>query len=360
MNTIEVRPVRPEDEAAWDEVAKSSDDAWLTHSWIWNVAIEEGVMSGKGRRLVVVRDGRLVGIVPQHLHSYRRGPFVRRILYSNYWAGGGTALVNDVVGEARAECFAAARRATLEQARRDGADKLMLFLPPLARHNLNGKQEARRALADGFVDRSSSALVVRLAGRTKKEIWDAMEGRGRTKARKAERAGVCVAPAPVAGALDTLYALHLETCSRTGASPDPREYFEATLATGHFHVFLAYLDEKPIGALMLALYEGRALFDVAASSQDALRLGANNLLIWRALEWLVDAEAEAFELGVLPIGGQPVSRKMASIAWHHRSFGGEEVPAYRGELVFRRGREFVFGLARQVLARAGRVESETL
>jgi hypothetical protein len=318
--------------------------------------IEQRVLGGESRKLVVLRDGRLVGIVPQHLHTRRRGPFSRRILYANYWAGGGVALSNDIVGDVRAECFAAALRATHEQARRDGVDKLMLFLPPLARRNLRGEQEARRALDGGFVDRSSSALVIRLAGRTKDEVLAAMEGRARTKIRKAERAGVSVRRSSEPSAVEPLYALHLETCKRTGASPDPVEYFEAALASGHFQAFFAELDGKPIGALTLALYGGRALFDVSASLEDALRLGSNNLLIWKALQWLIDVNAEAYELGILPEPGQPVSPKMSSIAWHHRSFGGDEVPAYSGQFTYRRGREAVFSLIRQTLVRMGRKE----
>ncbi len=355
-SVIQVRPVRPEDHGAWDEIARSSDDAWLSHSWDWNVAIEERVMGGECRSLVILRDGRLMGIVPQHLHTRRRGPFVRRILYANYWAGGGVALANELVGNARAACFAAARRATHEQARRDGVDKLILFLPPLARRNLRGEREARRALDGGFVDRSSNALVVRMAGRTKKEIWAAMEGRARTKVRKAERAGVCITRSSERDAFEPLYALHLETCRRTGALPYPPQYFEATLANGQFHVFFAKLDGKSIGALTLALYEGRALFDVSASVEEALRLGANNLLIWHSLQWLVDAGAEAYELGVLPEPGRPLRPKLATIAWHHRSFGAEEVPAHSGQFIYRHGREAVFALARQILVRTGRME----
>jgi hypothetical protein len=353
---IEVRPVRPEDHDAWEEIAKSSDDAWLSHSWDWNVAIEEGVMGGERRSLVVLLDRRLVGIVPQHLHTRRRGPFVQRVLYANYWAGGGVALANEVVGTARVECFVAARRATHELARRDHVDKMVLFLPPLARRNLRGDPEARRALDGGFVDRSSSALVIRLAGRTKKEIWAAMEGRARTKARKAERAGVCITRSSELSAFEPLYALHLHTCGRTGALPYPPEYFRATIASGHFQVFFAVLEGKTIGAATLALYAGRALFDVSASDEEALRLGANNLLIWHALQWLADAGAEAYELGILPEPGQPRRSKLATIAWHHRSFGGEEVPAYAGQFIYRRGREAVVALAREILTRTGRTE----
>ncbi len=353
---IEVRPVRSDDRVAWDEIASSSDDAWLSHSWDWNIAIEQRVQGGECRKFVILREGRLVGIVPQHLHTRRRGPFVRRILYANHWAGGGVALANDVVGDARAECFAAALKATHAQARRDGADRLMLFLPPLSRRNLRGEQEARRALDAGFIDRSSTALVIRLAGRTKDEVFAAMEGRARTKIRKAERAGVEVTRSSEPDAVESLYALHLETCKRTGAVAEPIEYFEATFATGYFHVFFAKLDGATLGAITLALFGRRALFDVSASTEEALRLGSNNLLVWRALQWLVDAGAEAYELGVLPEPGQPVRPKMASIAWHHRSFGGVEVPAYIGQFNYKPTQEAVLGLVRQVLVRAGRLE----
>jgi hypothetical protein len=351
---IEVRPVRPDDQAAWDAIAISSDDAWLSHSWHWNVAIEEGVLGGERRSLVVLRDGALVGIAPQHLHTRRRGPLVRRILYANYFAGGGLALANDVVGDARVACFAAVLRETHQQARRDGADKLMLFLPSLARRNLRGDAEARRALDGGLVDQSSRALIIRLAGRTPDEVWAGMEGRARTKIRKAERAGVSVTRSSGHDAVEPLYALHLETCKRTGDVPSPLEYFEATVASGHFHVFFATLDGKTIGAQALALYGGRALFDVSASITEALRLGANNLLIWTALRWLLDVGAEAYELGVLPGPEQPQGSKLATIAWHHRSFGGEEVPAYSAQYVYRRRQEAIFALGRRIIHRAGR------
>jgi hypothetical protein len=351
---IEVRPVRPEDQGAWDGIAVSSDDAWLSHSWHWNVAIEEGVFGGKRRSLVLLRDGRLVGIAPQHLHTHRRGPLVRRILYANYFAGGGLALANDIAGEVRAECFAAVLKATHAQARRDGADKLMLFVPPLARRNLRGDSEARRALDTGLVDHSSRALVIRLTGRTKREIWAAMEGRARTKARKAERAGVSVVRASGRDGVEPLYALHLETCRRTGEVPLLLEYFEATVASGHFQVFLAMLDGRVIAAQSLALYGGRALFNVSASVDEGLRLGANNLVIWTALQWLVDAGAEAYELGVLPRPEQPRGSKLATIAWHHRSFGGEEVPAYSAQFVYRHRQEAIYVLGRRILGRARR------
>src|SRR5678816_2431701 len=52
-DVIEVRSVRAGDQVEWDEIAGSSDDAWLTHTWTWNEAIEERVMGGESRRLVI-------------------------------------------------------------------------------------------------------------------------------------------------------------------------------------------------------------------------------------------------------------------------------------------------------------------
>lgn len=346
---IEVRPVQSDDQGAWDAIATSSDDAWLTHTWEWNAAIEERVLAGERRSLVILRDGRPVGIVPQHLHTSRRGPLARRILYANYFAGGGVALANDVVGGDRAECFAAAIRATHEQARRDRVDKLMLHLPPLARRNLRGDVEARRALDGGFVDRSSSALVIRLAGRTKEEVWAAMKKASRNKVRKAERAGVRVAPSSAPDTFDRLYGLHVETSKRGGTNPSPPEYIEGTLKTGFVHVFFAELDGKTIGVVAIALHGGRALFDVSASNEEALGLGVINLLKWKALEWLLNEGAEACEVGILPRRGQPVPPKLATIADHQRSFGGDEVPAFGGEFVYHPKREAVVTLAQQIL-----------
>lgn len=352
---IEVRTVRSGDEGAWDLIANSSDDAWLTHTWAWNREIEERILRGERRSLVILRDGRLIGIVPQHLHTTRRGPLVRRILYANYFAGGGVALANDVEGADRAACVAAATSATHAQARRDGVDKLMLFLPPLARRNLRGDPEARRALGgSGLVDRSSTALVIRLAGRTKEEISAAMKKAARNKVRKAEHAGVHVTLSSAPDTFERLYALHAETSTRGGTNPSPPEYIEGTLRTGRVHVFFAELDGKTIGAVAIALFDRRALFDVSASREEGLRLGVINLLKWRALEWLIDAGAEACEVGVVPPPGQPVPPKLATIADHQRSLGADEVPAFSGEFVYRPRREAVVALAQRMHAKARR------
>jgi hypothetical protein len=358
LAVIEVRGVQDRDAEAWNEIAESSDDAWLTHTWEWNAAVEERARSGQRRSLVVLTDGRLVGILPLHLHAERRGPFSRRILHSNYFAGGGLALANDVVATERSRCFEAGFRAVHEGARRERVDKLRLLLPPLARRNLRSDPEVRRSIDDAFVDRSALALVVQLTGRTRDDVWRGMEGRSRTKARKAERAGVRVVESTGLSALEPYYALHLATQRRTHAAPEPRVYYEAILSIPFFHTFFAELEGRCIGAAIVALYAGRALYFASASLDEALHLGVNNLVQWHVLRWLVDAHAEAYEVGLVAHSARPGTHKMATIARFLESFGGERLPVHRADYVYDRPREAAFTFVRDILARVGRAEPD--
>lgn len=345
---IDVRPVVDGDAAGWDEIARTSDDAWLTHTWEWNAEIEERVQRAHRRSLVVLRGGRLVGILPLHLRVERRGVWSRRILFSNCWAGGGLALANDLTPEVRRECFAVALRATHQQARRDRVDKLILMGSPLARRALRREGTRLRAVDGRFADRSTIALVVPLSGRTVDDVWAGMEGRSRTKARKAGRAGARVVRSSGPEAVASFYELHLATHRRTGSNPRPREYFEALLSSPHYHAFFAEREGRRIAASIVALYGGRALYLASASIDEGLQLGANNLLQWHAMRWLIESGVEAYEIGMLPDGASANDRKLNAIAYYLRSFGGDEVPAYRAELVYDRRREAAFSLARQI------------
>jgi hypothetical protein len=350
----EVRAVRDDDRAAWDEIASTSDDAWLSHSWRWNEQVEERVRAGARRSLVILRDGHLVGIVPQHLHTEGKGPVSRRVLHANYWIGGGVALANTITGADRLECFAAAMRATHAQARRDGVAKILLTLPALSRRNLRCDDEAKRAIGPGFADRSGRALVLRLRDRTEQDIWHGMEGRSRTKVNRAERAGVRVTQTSGMGAFESFYALHLATYRRTHASAHTPAYFEAVLSDPAFHVFFAEVDGRPIAAAIAALYAGRALYFASASLDEALHLGANNLLQWHVFRWLIGERVEAYELGLLPNTSDRGNQKERSIAGFLRSFGGDDVALYRGDYVYDRARDVMFSVAREILTRARR------
>ncbi|HYK98725.1 MAG TPA: GNAT family N-acetyltransferase [Candidatus Acidoferrales bacterium] len=349
-SAVEVRPVVDDARMTWERIAETSDDAWLSHSWDWNTRVEEGVRLGARRSLVVQYQGRVIGIFPLHLHVERRGPIARRILYSNHWSGGGLALANEVEPCVRDEATRLVFEASDAQARRDHADKLVLSLPTLPRSNLSHRRPA--TAYPGFIDRSSTALVIPVAGRAPEAIWASMEGRARTKVRKAERAGVTVTVATGADALASFYPLHLATYRRTGAAPQPRQLFEVLFDTPYTRTFFAEHEGRRVATVVVAAYAGRAQFFASASEEAALHLGANNLLQWRALQWVHDMNFEAYEVGHVenPVGAR--DPKLQSIARFLRSFGGDEVPSFAGERVYRRTREAAYLMLREALSRA--------
>ena len=347
---VAARPVVDADRTVWERIAETSDDAWLSHSWDWNTRIEEGVRLGMRRSLVVQYEGRVIGIFPLHLHVERRGPIARRILYSNHWSGGGLALANEVEPCVRKEATRIVLEASDAQARLDRADKLVLALPTLARSNI--ARGAQGTVYAGFIDRSSTALVIPVAGRAPEAIWASMEGRARTKVRKAERAGVTVTVATGGDALTSFYPLHLATYRRTGAAPQPRELFEVLFDTPYTRTFFAEHEGRRVATVVVAFYAGRAQFFASASEEIALHLGANNLLQWHALQWVHEMNFEAYEVGHVedPIGAR--DPKLQSIARFLRSFGGEEVPSFAGERVYHRTREAAYAMLREALTRA--------
>ena len=343
---VEIRPAHPDDRAEWDAIARSSEDAWLGHTWDWARLVEEGVWGGLPRGLVIRRHGRTVGIVPLHLTERRLGPLRRRVLHSDRWGMGGIALAPGLSDPERQALNARGVEAIHAVARAGGADKLLVSFPPLSTRNLTRGDRSDALLAAYGLerDRSTRSLVLRLGARDDADLWSGLEGRCRTAIRKAERSGVTVsAMEDRALVADHYYALHVATYRRTGARPHPRRYFDTILGTEWSTVFFAERDGRTIGAVNVGTFAGRAVYWTGASLEEAGDLGANNLLQWRAIQWLRDSGHTAYELGELPAEGvaERDDPKLHALARFKRSFGAEPVPFVRGEHVYRPLRERV-------------------
>lgn len=331
----------PGDEAAWRRITEASADTWLGHDWEWNRIVEEGVWGARDESLIVERRGEPVGIVPLHVTERRLGPLRRRLLHSNWWLTGGPAFASPVSEDERAAALSVAMAATHEVGRRSGADKLVVRLPPLARRTLGLPPAAPNPLcAYGVDDRSTRAIVLRLAGRSERDVWDGMEGRSRTAVRKAQREGVTVRRLPREEAASAYYPLHLATYGRTGAAPLPERYFATILRSAWSNVFAAYHGGALVALVNVAFYAGRAFYWTNASLDVAAKLGANNLLQWEALRWMLANGATAYELGELPSDDAArAAPKLAALAMYKRSFGGEAIPYHRAERVYAGVRE---------------------
>ena len=183
-------------------------------------------------------------------------------------------------------------------------------------------------------------------------LWEGMEGRARTTIRKAERAGIAIRSATAAD-LDAYYALHQATAARTGIRPHPRAYFAAIwrdfLANDLAHVLLAEHEGSVVAAANFAVYKRGALYWTGAAAGRGLELGANALLQWRAMQWMLGGGAgvEWFETGeAFP---NLADGKLKQLSDFKKSFGGTLYPYYRGHIIVRPRMYALLRFARDVV-----------
>ena len=107
---------------------------------------------------------------------------------------------------------------------------------------------------------------------------------------------------------------------RFGSPAMPREYIEFLLAQGKCVVQNVYHEGKVIAGATLVLHHGEVINELIASSEEALQLRPNNLLVWHFLLYGLEHKAEQVNLGPSPLG--------SAVALFKESMGGRPVPQY--------------------------------
>jgi len=157
------------------------------------------------------------------------------------------------------------------------------------------------------------------------DAWCAMEGRSRTAVRKALRSGLTADLREAT--IDDLAPgapfrrLYSETMARLGAADNYQFsdlYFEELMGGMSERLLLATVTDAlgTVGAAALFMrHAARLHYHLSGSTPDAARLGANNLMLWHAIE---SAGAEIVHLG----GGVSPRDHLYRFK---RSFGGAEL-----------------------------------
>ena len=153
--------------------------------------------------------------------------------------------------------------------------------------------------------------------------------RARRHVRAAERAGVRVERRVDRAALDTFYALHVQTRRRLGVPTQPKRFIRglgALMAAGLGYVAIAIHDGRPIAAAVFLRAGSTLTYKYGASDERFLHTRPNNLLFARAMGWACDDGATTLDLGRT----EPLQLGLASFK---RSLGAAEEPlayTYRG------------------------------
>ncbi len=326
-----VDPVSRVPEPEWDAAVRASEEAWMPHTSAYGKALE--TWPGRTRVGFAVRHAntrQILALVPAWLVEERRLKIWKRRRLEAFC---GVARTPVLEASKRTAVLDFIRAVMARQAHESGAYVVAWALHPLApafRNGTTGQTEQ----ADHLMDQREEAHTWLLdLKRTETELWDGMEGRARTEVRKAEKKGVTVREAEKHEG-QMYYRLHSETYRRTGVSPHPLAYFERIWSDffekGLCRVFMAERDGRTIAAVNISLYKDAAEYWTGASSQEALKTGANSLLQWTAIRWMRSEGLAFYNCGeAFP---HATTGKHKGLNDFKRSFGGYLSPLFKGML----------------------------
>jgi lipid II:glycine glycyltransferase (peptidoglycan interpeptide bridge formation enzyme) len=119
--------------------------------------------------------------------------------------------------------------------------------------------------------------------------------------RKAERSEVNAVVIRNRQAIGEFYRLHAETRRRHGLPPQPSSFFfniyEQIIKTGHGFTVLARLRSRTIAAAIFFHFGRNGLYKYAASDKRFQAFRANNLVMWRGIQFLVCRGAKKLHFG---------------------------------------------------------------
>ncbi|BDW97436.1 hypothetical protein MACH10_31210 [Thalassospira tepidiphila] len=202
----------------------------------------------------------------------------------------------------------------------------------------------------GAKDTSTQSWVLKISDQGGEEkLWEGLEYRSRKQISKAKRAElVADIKIPNSSLLETYYDLHLLTCTRNGILPHPKAYFKAifenpdgqkmctTVVVRNGHTVLTIQN--------FLIYKDAAIYWTVASSDDALKLCANDFGMWTAIRHFHAKGLEYLECGeAFPAADTGKQRGLNDFK---KSFGGQLFPYYRGAIYHKPLFEGLLGMLR--------------
>lgn len=132
-------------------------------------------------------------------------------------------------------------------------------------------------------------------------ILPRFDGAVRRAIRKAEVSPLTVEISTSPTAMSDFYRLLCLTRRRHGLPPQPASFFQNiqqfVLAAGMGAVVLAKQNQIPVAAAVFMRTGNRAIFKFGASDERFQQFRPNNLVMWRAIEWLSKTGCASLEFG---------------------------------------------------------------
>jgi lipid II:glycine glycyltransferase (peptidoglycan interpeptide bridge formation enzyme) len=141
--------------------------------------------------------------------------------------------------------------------------------------------------------------------------------------RKAERSQLSVSVDSTPEAMDSFYRLHGRTRRRHGAPPQPRTFFahiqQNIINAGLGFIVRVRSGQDVVAAAIFFRHKSNAIYKFGASDERVQGLRANNLAIWKAIEFLAESGVDTLHFGRTAIDNEGLRR-------FKRSWGAAEEP----------------------------------
>jgi hypothetical protein len=142
---------------------------------------------------------------------------------------------------------------------------------------------------------------VPLQGRSPAELFAGCSSPTRRAVRKAEKNGVVVEFSRTWEGMNAFYSLFCQTRKRHGNPPQPIKFFREihrhAIEGNAGHLLLAKHGNAVVAGAIF-LHQGRsAIYKFGASDASFRHLAANNLVMWRALQWYAEQGFAHLRLG---------------------------------------------------------------
>ncbi len=270
MTTVpEVRALTSADESEWTAFVRGHDAATFYHTLAWRDFVAE--VFGHRPRYLIAKDGnQIVGALPLFEVAF---PWLgSKFISLPYDVGSGGALA----GTDDVERHLAAH--ALSMARDRGARYL----------ELRGGHRRPALEALGF--RVQEPVVISdMALANEAEVRAGISTDHRKAIRKAASRGVRVRDAVTAADYETFYEVYLRVFRDFGTPPYAARYFASLFTSiqpeGGVRTFLAEVDGRCVGGLVLFCFERSLVSKFAVCLPDAVTTRAYAALYWRAIEF---------------------------------------------------------------------------
>ena len=135
----------------------------------------------------------------------------------------------------------------------------------------------------------------------KERMFARLESSVRRAIRKAEKSGVSVTISQTMEAVKVFYSLQCKTRRKHGLPPQPfvffRNIFDHILSNNRGMIAIPSNQERPVAASVYLKMGTRAVYKFGASDEAFQHLRGPNLVMWEAINWLVDHGALTLHLG---------------------------------------------------------------